>query len=593
MSKISQPKRYPNNDNEEINSINYLKSKLPVELFKCQINERDKHPNSDGYIEIVESNQIPIGKIEVQVKTLPTGNTSFPCPTALISYSKVTTLPVVLICVDSKEGNIYWKHIKEDLLNGREYQKTITLKFSSEDLILNNLIYKEKWLALSMEYQKRINKFPLITEELKTLQNNNQLLDELTKEDRIAIQEYIDEINFLIDRKYKILKWTFFKNTWKLGVLIHSYTDQRVCYSLTRVEYGENDSLVKSGKLNSLKEKMENLSWHECDNFFKKNTQKRAATDFIGKYFRRILSDKKFSIRVKPICLEIIQSCLEKFEFCLGLDRKDTFSIEEIRRAFEVYLPYWCCTALGYKSYPNHIDPELIRQKIHPINYDRITAKVLEKIKKQEPIKNLPLRSYFYNFNFLLEALDYLQHIEVKTISKIYKRTYGKIELGGVYSDIVDYKNKKDAVFNMKQVFSLFEKTYCEFLRVNELPYDEFNITGSNQVLFIIYGFSGEDITVQEFYVDSKEIPLKERVISYSNDEIEFSDDFPDASFSINGVKYHCKRGSCYNGDFLLGKTPLYNLIIKYLSYGIEGSFGNLETYWGWLDECTKGSPRY
>ena len=55
--------------------------------MKLDIEERDKIPNIDGYIELV-NNLIPCGKLEVQIKKLPDNQMKFPIPMTLFAYSE-------------------------------------------------------------------------------------------------------------------------------------------------------------------------------------------------------------------------------------------------------------------------------------------------------------------------------------------------------------------------------------------------------------------------------------------------------------------------------------------------------------------------
>jgi len=42
--------------------------------------------NTDGTIELVDDEQLPIGKIEVQVKKIPGGQTPYQCPVELLVF---------------------------------------------------------------------------------------------------------------------------------------------------------------------------------------------------------------------------------------------------------------------------------------------------------------------------------------------------------------------------------------------------------------------------------------------------------------------------------------------------------------------------
>ena len=64
------PVAYPKTDVAEVRAVNIVARKLDGERFKCHIETRDKVPNTDGYIELVDANRCPVGRVEVQVKAL-------------------------------------------------------------------------------------------------------------------------------------------------------------------------------------------------------------------------------------------------------------------------------------------------------------------------------------------------------------------------------------------------------------------------------------------------------------------------------------------------------------------------------------------
>jgi hypothetical protein len=64
------PAAYSPTDHSESRAINCLNDLLDDPSIKSHIVQRDKTPNVDGFVELVDDRSIPIGKIEVQVKYL-------------------------------------------------------------------------------------------------------------------------------------------------------------------------------------------------------------------------------------------------------------------------------------------------------------------------------------------------------------------------------------------------------------------------------------------------------------------------------------------------------------------------------------------
>jgi hypothetical protein len=85
------PRPYSLTDPAEQESKTVLESLLDHHFVKTDIRTRDKIPNIDGTIELVDKDQIPIGKFEVQLRTIGKNETKYSCPSSLVSYSKKST----------------------------------------------------------------------------------------------------------------------------------------------------------------------------------------------------------------------------------------------------------------------------------------------------------------------------------------------------------------------------------------------------------------------------------------------------------------------------------------------------------------------
>jgi hypothetical protein len=64
------PAPYPPSDEAEHDAIDILEYILDRRV-KSHIGSRDKTPNHDGYLELINENEEPIGRINVQVKNSP------------------------------------------------------------------------------------------------------------------------------------------------------------------------------------------------------------------------------------------------------------------------------------------------------------------------------------------------------------------------------------------------------------------------------------------------------------------------------------------------------------------------------------------
>ena len=120
-----QPTPHPFTDTSETEAVDILKSLLDHSKVKSDIKERDKHPNIDGYLELVDEFSIPIGKLEVQIKKISDELLNPPrveCKISFLGYCKESQLPVILIGVNIKNKKAYWIHLDNKKVNSYKFK---------------------------------------------------------------------------------------------------------------------------------------------------------------------------------------------------------------------------------------------------------------------------------------------------------------------------------------------------------------------------------------------------------------------------------------------------------------------------------------
>lgn len=174
----AKPAPYSNTDTAEREAITCFKNLLDLNRIKPDIKSGDKIPNVDGYLELVDSKNRPTGKVEVQVKKIPKGVKKYSCPTSLFAYSRATTLPVILVCVDTKNKVAYWKEINTYMAGYKEYQKTFTIHFDDSDSVDGKKKYIQRWKDMCSEFQRRIAEYPELVKKLGELARANKIIEE-------------------------------------------------------------------------------------------------------------------------------------------------------------------------------------------------------------------------------------------------------------------------------------------------------------------------------------------------------------------------------------------------------------------------------
>lgn len=248
LANMSEPAAYSNTDQAEELAVNLLRSKLDSTFVKEDIRTRDKLPNVDGTIEIVDAERRPTGKLDVQVKKISDGKTSYSCPTSLVAYSKKTTLPVILICSDTSISKVYWRHIHSKMEEYRPDQDTFTVHFkTSSDLIDDDQEYLQKWKRLTLEYQERVEQYPRLNQDYV----NRIIAPEIPAHDVALFQTYLDTINSLLDKDFPGVKNIFYPGVWKLGVGVYG-GDGYLSYDIYGIPYGQASPLIVSADSTTL-----------------------------------------------------------------------------------------------------------------------------------------------------------------------------------------------------------------------------------------------------------------------------------------------------------------------------------------------------
>ena len=232
-----------------------LRTLLKSNRIRPHLSEEDKTPNIDGYLELIDQNSIPIGKLEVQIKKLPDDveeKPKFSCPTSLIVYARnSTTSPVLLICVDIHHNKAYWRSMDHFFIDPftkmiDEGQASITIHFSPDNCLDGiNLEYLENWKAIFDSYSLKLKNFDNLFEEHRLISERSNPIIEVNKLGIKGIHLYLDYLNRLLDREFNIVKRIFFPNSWKIGFAYHVFDDDHVTYEHYPIPIDKNDVQIK------------------------------------------------------------------------------------------------------------------------------------------------------------------------------------------------------------------------------------------------------------------------------------------------------------------------------------------------------------
>lgn len=241
-----KPAKYPESDNTEHNSVDVLNYILDSSV-KSYVDSRDKAPNHDGWLELVDDNGVPIGRIVVQVKKLPDEHIDDPkiqMETRHLSYCYVPIEPFVLIVVDTENEVAFWRHISPDWFEeeGLDESKYKTVSFPQENTIqIDGDEYTEYWKEIIESTRERIENY----EEYKQLKKHSNPAIGKQKPHFESIHAFLDKYNDLLRGDFNAVSRGLYPNVWKFGFGCTSYKENSVHYTLYPIKWDENDAQIR------------------------------------------------------------------------------------------------------------------------------------------------------------------------------------------------------------------------------------------------------------------------------------------------------------------------------------------------------------
>lgn len=341
------PTPYSNTDTSETRAVSTFKHIIDEDKVKEDIKVRDKFPNNDGYVELVNDLRIPIGKLEVQIKKLPDNfdhkNPKIKIERSLWAYSKTGTAnPVLHIGVDIHNDTAYWVHIHDELENIRGVAlKDCTNATTLIPLNLNDIdngiikkgedTYVNSWKSISKTHIESVNDHDRLKEQFHELELRSEPTLGEYSDEFVYIHIFLDELNQKLGYFDLIKSRFYFKDTWKLGLAYNVFSDNGLRYAIFPIPFNKNDVQIKrlipnEDILIELKQFGSPITHHFGSNPIK---------DDPGGYAKKIIESKIEKILDKRLlipCNELIakEIVFAVFDNSYALNR-DTYSIEEIK----------------------------------------------------------------------------------------------------------------------------------------------------------------------------------------------------------------------------------------------------------------------
>jgi hypothetical protein len=262
-----KPKKFAPTAISDAKSVGIVNRLLPEDKFHCEIKANDKIPNEDGVVQCLSIEGYPLGKLEVQVKTLNQTRTKLAHSLELevLAYAKDVQLPFILIVVDQLNELAYWLELNRSLsielidkaLAKKPNQKSITINLDKNKELSNSNVW-ELWCEI-IDKQKKIllDGGSLLTElekkEDDLLKMSEQLDDHLPENDAkfVPINLFQEKLNHLINNEFLILKTVYRNQFWKFGINLFQLTENHIFYGLFLLKLSGNEKSIRQFKVNS------------------------------------------------------------------------------------------------------------------------------------------------------------------------------------------------------------------------------------------------------------------------------------------------------------------------------------------------------
>jgi hypothetical protein len=581
---MTKPSPYPPTDSAENRVVAIFLHKIDNTRIKADIKTRDKYPNIDGTVEIVDDDNTPLGKLDIQVRKIPNGAHKYSCPSSLVAYSDVSTLPVVLVCIDESNEAIYWRAISSSMPEYKADQDSFTITFDpAVDQVDSTNLYIAKWTELVLDYQERITRYPSLKEKVE----DEFGLATVNTSDIISFQQLADALNNLLDTDLIAFKRVLFPGTWKLGVGINQISSSSVSFLLYRIPYGKNSSILskfEGNPLDLLRDVPHGFLVTEVDMDEMQNADgqgRRFALEFVPKAVKRRL----LPIRGKLVAQELLFWFIDRFSFCLGLKRSDVYSLSDVSIAFNRYLPLWYSKAQEHLGLSNKTPSkfEVVVNSIKPEEQELIRSEVEKALSENAPIPFVVVYSKNISFKAISESIEYLRAMGIDQIRRLYIPRSEDLMNGFIWSgyDAEGLKHNIELILNG----SIDE--YGEFISANKIVLKDSDYLGNEKAFILSFDYQScaaghKDFWLTKIVVHNPDGRLK-KVTIVDHDVTQELIKNGKKTVELDGYNYKIIEKIQDGWDDLFNETPILDRIYSMLEDDLKLNYDELKASSKWL----------
>lgn len=579
---MSKPAPYSNTDSAENRAVAIFQYKIDSDYIKADVKTRDKYPNIDGTVEIVDDDNVPLGKIEVQIRAIPSGTRKYSCPSSLVAYSDVSTLPVVLVCVDVSNEMIYWRSMSSSMPEHKAGQDSFTITFDPDvDQVDATNLYITRWMELASDYQECIARYPSLREKVE----NEFGLTNVTASKVVFFQRLADTLNNLLDIDFVAFKRALFPGTWKLGVGIIDVSSDVGTYLLYRIPYGENSPILSKfeGSLFELLKDVPNsfiakdVDTSEIQNATEEGH--RLALEFVMKAVKRRL----LTVHGRLLAQELLFWFIDRFWFCLGLEKSDVYLLSDVSLALNRYLPLWYSKAQEYLG-SQTMDFEMVVTSLRPAELERIRSEAERAVSENAPVPLVRVFSDSLSFRAIFESLEYLRAISADQIHRLYIPRSEDLMKGNFIWSGYDAEGLKH---NIDLILTGSIDEYREFVSANNIVLEQSDYLGDEKAFVLAFDYQGcidggRNFWLTKLVVDNPNNRLEKVTIVDKSIAEAVIQDRERQTIRIDGYDYKIISGGQEAGTELFSETPILDRVYSMLKEDLQLNY-DLRDLWNWL----------
>ncbi|SFS00179.1 protein of unknown function [Halomicrobium zhouii] len=528
-----KPAPYPESDKHEHDAVDVLNIIL-ADSVKSSIDSRDKAPNHDGILEMVDEDNSPIGRLIIQVKKLPDDHIETPkkqMETRHLSYCYACGEPFLIIAVDVQNERAYWKNItvewfeNEDLHN-QDYK---TIHFPVENVISDSTEdYVEDWRDIADRTRKRND---ILEKYQKLKRRSNPTIGKQRPEFR-DIHTFLDKYHSLLDSDFEIVKEQLYPRIWKFGFGNIIYEEDELSYTLYPIEDDENDAQIRD--IDSDWDEIHKLganrmSGNPTDNPLRRDP-KGFAYNALDHRVPDLFDEYNFDYSSCPfLAIEYIYPFISRFSALLGLEEKERYSVDEIREGYYRYLQFWLSEeSKGIFQDRNVSDVHIVIDGFlegeSDDRYDHahdIAQQRTEEAEIDPPLHRIIAEDY--EQEVLERMINALVESSVDFIEKPYNDR-DRMDPGSDVSNILEFYSDESIFENIQTYYTNYYKEYNNLAKSNFPALSEILIPSQTNFLLVVVDRDNlrdlRSTCIRRYWLEGKEQSLTVKCHWASDEEI-------------------------------------------------------------------------